>query len=188
MKKILSLIIVGSVLLLSSLASRATTITFDAVDLTDVGSGDLWQYSYTVTNNGPANPLQAFRIFFALGSYENLALGFAPTDWDPIVVQPGTFVGLNDGYYDVLSVDPAVPFGPGLALGESAGLFSVQFDWIGNGTPGSQAFSIYNPATFAELDTGFTVPSPIPLPAAVWLFGSGIAGLMIFARRKVGSR
>lgn len=31
--------------------------------------------------------------------------------------------------------------------------------------------------------TGYT-PSPVPVPAAVWLFGSGLAGLLAFTRRR----
>jgi hypothetical protein len=27
--------------------------------------------------------------------------------------------------------------------------------------------------------------TPVPLPAAVWLFGSGLLGLISFARRKI---
>lgn len=192
MSKKLSIGVIGTVLLLLGLSARATVISFDAIDLTDTGIGDLWQYDYTVHNNGPVDPLQQFRIFFSLDDYENLAIGAAPAGWDPLVIQPGSLSGLNDGYYDVLDL------GPGLPVGASAGLFSVQFDWIGAGTPGAQAFTIYDPVLqldpltnrliLTELDTGFTTPSAIPLPAAVWLFGTGIAGLMVFSRRKLGQQ
>ena len=36
----------------------------------------------------------------------------------------------------------------------------------------------------AEIDNPFPVYSPVPVPAAVWLFGSGLIGLVGFSRRK----
>jgi hypothetical protein len=38
--------------------------------------------------------------------------------------------------------------------------------------------------TFALNGTGFLMPSTIPVPPAVWLFGSGLIGLIAIARRK----
>jgi hypothetical protein len=35
------------------------------------------------------------------------------------------------------------------------------------------------------LDNVMVQVTPVPLPAAVWLFGSGLLGLISFARRKI---
>lgn len=43
----------------------------------------------------------------------------------------------------------------------------------------------FNTSTFARINlTSTGGPSPVPVPAAVWLFGSGLLGLIAMARRK----
>lgn len=52
-------------------------------------------------------------------------------------------------------------------------------------TAGGVAFA----TNFGESDAHLAyavAAAPVPLPAAVWLFGSGLAGLLVFARRKRG--
>ncbi|MFW5426864.1 MAG: VPLPA-CTERM sorting domain-containing protein, partial [Methylophagaceae bacterium] len=34
------------------------------------------------------------------------------------------------------------------------------------------------------LDNNFQVPNAVPIPAAIWLFGSGLVGLLGFSRKK----
>ena len=115
-------------------------------------------------------------MYFDVGVYENLTLITpTPATWDPLVIEPDNFLS-NDGYYDALALSA------GIAPGNSLGIFSVRFDYLGGGTPGSQYFEIVDSFTFDLLDSGQT--SPVPVPAAVWLFGSGLIGLIGVARRK----
>jgi hypothetical protein len=45
--------------------------------------------------------------------------------------------------------------------------FSVQFVWLGSGTPGAQPFEVYDPLTFNLLVSGTTTPGPAAvIPAA----------------------
>ena len=114
-------------------------------------------------------------MYFDLGVYENLTLITAPATWDPLLVEPGNFLS-NAGFYDALALSA------GIVPGNSLGIFSVRFYYLGAGTPGSQYFEIVDPVTFGVLDSGQT--NLIPVPAAFWLFGSGLIGLIGFARRK----
>ena len=154
-------------------SSSATTVSYDVTNI----SGNTWEYSYTVNNDTLGFAIEEFTIFFDYTAYENLISTAAPSGWDPLVIQPDT--GLpDDGFYDALVIS-----GSGIGVGGSLGVFSVQFDYLLGGTPGSQAFDIVDPFTFDVLDSGFTQASTVPVPAALWLFGSGILGLLGFVRR-----
>jgi hypothetical protein len=60
------------------------------------------------------------------------------------------------------------------------------------GTASAQAFAFYGSSTESLFTSSSTTPgfgvqieaSPVPLPAAVWLFGSGLAGLAGLRRRR----
>ncbi|MCG8488202.1 MAG: VPLPA-CTERM sorting domain-containing protein [Chromatiales bacterium] len=52
---------------------------------------------------------------------------------------------------------------------------------------GTAFFSIENLITFDDLEielTGIAAPSPVPLPAAFWMFGSGLIGLIGIQRQR----
>jgi hypothetical protein len=61
------------------------------------------------------------------------------------------------------------------------------FSRDGGQTFESTATSLENSGTTAEIYGRITAVSAVPLPAAAWLFVSGIAGLLAVARRKRGS-
>lgn len=70
--------------------------------------------------------------------------------------------------------------GASLALDGSAAIVSASAvsGWgFFAGTPYTEMFSL-------DFSAGAVVASPVPVPAAVWLFGSGLLGLVGVARRK----
>ena len=162
--------------------ASATTILYNITNT----SGNTWEYMYTVKNDILSVDIEEFTIFFDSSLYENLVATTTPIDWDPLVIQPDLGIP-DDGFYDAL----ALVFG--ISPGEILGGFGVQFDFLGIGTPGSQAFDIVDAFTFDLLDSGITTlasvptptpgpaPTPVPEPNLLLLMSSG---LLVFAGRK----
>jgi hypothetical protein len=163
--------ILGVILLFFINSSNATTVTYDVTNI----AGNTWEYTYTVNNDTLSVDIEEFTIWFDVDLYENLAVGTTPADWDPLVVEPDPAVPPNgdDGFYDALALVS------GIAPDGSLGGFSVQFDYLGSGSPGNQFFEIINPNSFATIDDGYTQIALVPIPAAFWLFASGFAGLFL---------
>jgi hypothetical protein len=155
--------------------SMATTIYYDVTNIT----GNTWEYSYTVNNDTLSFNIDEFTIYFSLGDYQNLSVVSSPVSWDSLVVEPDNFLG-NDGYFDSLALSG------GIAPGNSLGGLIVSFNYLGTGNPGSQLFEIVDPADFTVLDSGQT--EVVPVPSAILLFGSGLLGLVVVARRKSNSQ
>ena len=116
-----------------------------------------------------------FTIYFDETLYANLSNPTASADWDvitwnPIVPPP------SPGGYDALA----------LVDGASLSPFSIDFTWLGHGTPGSQPFDIYYSTTsdFTLLENGTT---SVPEPATALLLVAGFATLP-WARRWMGRR
>ena len=151
----------------------ATTIHYDVANI----SANTWEYSYTVNNDTLGFDIEEFTVYFESGLYQNLVITdvSAVPGWDPLTVEPNNFLN-NHGFYDALATSG------GLAPGNGIGGFTVRFEFLGTGMPGSQLFEVVDPLGFAVLDSGQT--SLVPLPAAIWLLGSGIIGLAAFARRR----
>jgi hypothetical protein len=146
-----------STLILVSIAFAPTTNAQITYTTTDV-SGNTWDYNYTITNNTPINPIGEFTVFYTLGQYSNLMLESSPGNWSSIVAQPDA--GLPaDGFFDALALDS------GLATGNTATGFTVQFTYLGQGTPGSQPFNIVDPNTFQTLSAGNTTRGSVTMQA-----------------------
>ncbi|PIE61837.1 MAG: hypothetical protein CSA29_01155 [Desulfobacterales bacterium] len=179
-KKYLSILTVGLLTLGIAGLANATAISYTATDLADINSGeDLWQYTYSVSDNTFAADT-GFTIYFDLGLYDFLdPLTTAPnTDWDVLTWNPDSSLP-DDGAYDAYAlVDNA----------SLADMFTVSFAWLGGGAgPISQYFEVYDGLTWSVLEDGFTssgVAAPVPEPATMFLFGTGLVGLVGAGIRK----
>jgi hypothetical protein len=133
-----------AVCLFVSVASQSAPIYYETESL----GGNSWKYNYSVGNDAP-EAVYEFTIFFDLGLYSNLRLAAAPATWDAIAIQPDPNLP-DDGFYDALAL--GAPINQGALLSG----FSIVFDFLGVGTPGSQAYDIVDPLTFAVISTGQT--------------------------------
>ena len=88
-------------------------------------------------------------------------------------MQPDSSVP-DDGMYDALALTDNASL---------ADVFIVSFVWQGSGTPGSQYFEVYDP-DYVVLDSESGQTSQVPVPSALLLLGSGLAGLAGFKFRK----
>jgi len=153
-------------------SAHAIEITYDTVDLPDIVVGeDLWQYTYTV-NDYVFNTDNIFSIYFDHQLYSDLQnpVPSVNADWNLETFQPINSLSVA-GVYDALS----------LANGASlADPFTVSFNWLGNGTPGAQAFDLYD-NNFNTVASGFT--SPVPEPSSILLMLSGLLGLSVFRKK-----
>lgn len=126
-------------------------------------SGGRWQYTYDVTNANIMAGVFEFTIYFNFDLYDGLMVesnGVLAATWDEIVWDPMDRPGIAGGYdalAEVFAIGPAM----------TASGFSVSFDWLGEGMPGSQDYEIVNPDTFEVIDSGQTIPEP----ATLLLFG-----------------
>jgi len=171
----LQLSIMVSFLAISTFAGSMTWISYEARNF----GGSQWEYTYEVANtglliNGQPAAIKEFTVWFDAGLYSNLVVTTAAplsNAWDVIVWQPEPVLH-DDGGYDAL----AELTNPGIAAGQSVKGFSVKFNWLGQGTPGSQRYEIINPVTFQTIDAGETIPEPVTMLLL------GLGGLLI--RRK----
>ena len=144
-----------------STAPAATVIYYEVTNLADTTPGsDLWEIAYHVTNFNAAAG-QGFSVSFALNLYQDIQSPppVVNGDWDVISIQPDA--GLNsNGRYDAQAVR---------SMPSLADAFTVEFTWLGTGSPGSQAFEVYD-TDFSTIETGLTTtpePSAIALLALV---------------------
>ena len=135
-------VIVGAMTLVTGAHSQ---VTYTATDI----SGNNWQYTYTLTNTLASGNIGELTVFYTLGSYSNLSVGSSTGNWSPLVAQPDASIPA-DGFFDVQATDA------GLAKGASVGGFTVDFTWLGTGTPGSQVFNIVNPTDYSTVAAGTT--------------------------------
>jgi len=176
-------ILLASVFLFTVNNSIATTISYTALNLTDAQPDeDLWQYSYTLSGS-TFNRDYGFTIYFDENLYAELDNPLAGADWDPIFWQPDSSIPTS-GAYDAL------------ALSDNSSLlevFTIDYLWLGLGTPGSQLFEVYtfdSSGSVVILEEGRTIAdqaAPIPEPSSVLLLGLGVAITAIVRKRLMNS-
>lgn len=125
-------------------ASAPSTAAF--VDLSyqvvSLGTPGRYEYRYTITNTSLASPLSWFSVDFSTSLYEESTLAVTSTgtsDWAEQIL--GSVLG-NPAQYDAYRT-----VGAGLGIGQSFSGFAVAFTWLGAGTPGAQAFTVYDAGT-----------------------------------------
>lgn len=141
-----------------------TPMTEIQYEIADLGAGR-WQYIYDVYNIDLTEEIEEFTIWFDYDLYDNLTVTTGileppSSSWNEIVVQREPVLK-DDGYYDAVSVTS----NPGISIGTAVSDFSVSFDWLGAGDPGSQFYEIVVPGTspVEVIDSGWTVPEPVTL-------------------------
>ena len=167
----IGMVALSAILLTAASPSRAATITYVAANLTDTTPGqDLWEYTYRISLANFASG-EGFTVNFDRNLYALLQSPppIVNADWDVITIQPDLALNSN-GFYDAL------------ALRNSASLtdpFKVRFVWRGNGSPGSQSFSVHD-RNFAVVSQGQTAAVPEP---STRLFMVGISAVILLSRR-----
>lgn len=166
-------------LLLPLPAANATIINYSATAL----GGTHWRFDYSIHNDTLGKELDEFTIFFDENLFANLSNATGPSGWDLLLIQPDTAIP-SAGFIDGLMT------GGGIAIGEILGSFSLTFDYLGSGSPGSQQFSIVDPTSFNELDRGMTrlssPPGVLPLPDTLPLMLTGLGALAYWRQRRDG--
>ena len=170
------LILVTSLFCMSRLG-YATSVFYETTNL----GANRWEYNYSVTNDTLGSAIDEFTLFFDYGLYENLTVTTPVAGWDELTFDPALIFGSPEpGIYDALAL------GVGIAQGETISGFSVSFDWLGAGIPGSQYFEVVDATTWELLDSG--VASVVPIPSAMILMASGLLGFFGLSRGLAAQR
>lgn len=151
--------------------------------LTPLG-GDHYRYDYTVNNDGSVGPdvkIEGFSIQFDQNLYAEESLSILspePLAWLGFILSSGLLV---PAAYDTSALLNEY----GVAPGDSLSGFAVEFNWLGAGLPGAQAFEIYDPNSLDVISSGLT--TLVPLPGALYLFLPSLTLVWSMGRHKMRS-
>lgn len=167
-----------SLLLVMSISwAHATTINYAA---TQLGS-TRWRYDYTIHNDTLGSALKEFTIYFGENLFSNLSDGSTQNNWDLLLIQPDKNIPAA-GFFDGLALNG------GLAAGATLSGLSVSFDYAGAGLPGQQLFSIVDPVSFVEIESGLTgSTATVSLPGTLSLLALGLVAGAVQRRRQGGA-
>ncbi|MDN2696950.1 hypothetical protein O0882_11530 [Janthinobacterium sp. SUN073] len=165
-----------ALLLCAMSAAHAASIGYTATSL----GGTQWRYDYSVSNTTLAMPIAEFTLFFSVGQYATLHDISTAPGWDLLLVQPDPAIPAS-GYLDALAL------AGGIVPGAMATGFSITFDYLGAGSPGAQPFSILDPVSFIELETGITQAAAVALPSTPWLLLAGVLAMACLGRRRLAA-
>jgi hypothetical protein len=141
--------------------------------------GNRYRQIFTLAN--PARkPLELIDLEFDPLLYDEASLRIVSdaalaTDWDQFLL------GSAEG---VPAVYTLAARNGGVATGGYVTGFAVEFDWLGQGAPAWQNFSVYDAVSFDHLYSGVAEVQYVPAPAAGWLVAPALAGVIARARRR----
>jgi hypothetical protein len=141
-------------------------IAFAAVNvryIVEPVGGNVYRYVYSITNSGGSPTVQLFDILFDTSLYQESSLQIvtpAPlnSQWSQQILH--SVPPIVPAAYDVFSIAGGIP------AGATVTGFSVQFTYLGSGTPGAQPFQVYDATTFALLQAGTTLQGITSIPTA----------------------
>jgi hypothetical protein len=199
MNKIKSAMLIGissMVLATSSYAApivQEFTITFDSVDTAGIASfSDFSRFSSITSGSSVTGSITYDAELYTYDFIEATGESFVgPVEVD-LTIGTTTYTEVDDVDNGVMSPYPDVVLIDDVF---SSFLFIVESSFLVDGLPAwefrvdGDTFSLGDTRVdYNELVTGFvTYPAPmvnaVPVPAAVWLFGSGLIGLVAVGRR-----
>ncbi len=174
-KKYVSLVMAAILTLgAAGLANASNVISYTAIDLADTNVGeDLWQYSYMVSGDSFAMGT-GFAIDFETNLFTIPTSVLQDADWY-VQTYPSDFAPNVFVYDAYVQVDNA----------SLANMFTIDFQWTGgSAVPSEQFFVVYNQNDGTVLQNGLTTASPVPEPATMLLFGTGLAAFAGAGLRK----
>ena len=161
-------LLAGVLGLVVSTASLAASARID-YELFALAAPGRYEYHYTLTNVSSAAPLSWFSVDFDTTLYQESTLHINSSGLSEWSEQILASVLTSPAQYDAYKTS-----GAGLNIGGSQIGFTVEFTWLGGGVPGSQSFTLYDPATLNIIDSGLTTalnaqPPGVPEPTSAVL-------------------
>jgi hypothetical protein len=178
--------------LLWSTGAQAALVTFDllasTVELNDIFTVDITGEDFPTIHVGGSEGTQGggVNLFYDSSIVSLLSVSIDTDVWS---YAAGTSTGTIDNGLGEVS-DILVTDFPGVDTGSFV-VATLEFQAVGSGTtaltltestinPWGAAGSLVNPSFV----NGSIIVQAVPVPSAVWLFGSGLLGLVGMARRK----
>lgn len=164
----------GSLALLAAAPAAAVDVSI-GYELVPLAAAGTYEYRYTVANVSLPTPFNWFSIDFDPALYDESSLLVTSTGRSAWSEQILASVLASPAQYDAYKT-----VGAPLTVGDAESGFSVRFAWLGAGTPGSQAFTVYDAATLDVLATGTTtaLAAAVPEPSTLvlTLLASAVVG------------